>query len=97
MAAALLLGYQVPWRPSRPKIHERAQARLIVCVIQAAIVYPWGVTAKALTPARKPIERRIYELVRKHCGDSQESRIGLPKLHLKIGTTAPLFKFRAAL
>jgi plasmid replication initiation protein len=45
---------------------------------------------------RKPIERRMYELARKHCGDSEVFRIGLPKLHLKIGTTAPLFKFRAA-
>jgi plasmid replication initiation protein len=45
---------------------------------------------------RKPIERRIYELARKHCGDSQQFRIGLQKLHIKIGTTAPLFKFRAA-
>jgi plasmid replication initiation protein len=45
---------------------------------------------------RKSLERRIYELARKHCGDSQQFRIGLQKLHIKIGTTAPLFKFRAA-
>jgi hypothetical protein len=45
---------------------------------------------------RKPLERRIYELARKHCGDSHQFRIGLPKLHKKIGTPAPLFKFRAA-
>jgi plasmid replication initiation protein len=45
---------------------------------------------------RKPLERRIYELARKHCGDSKEFHIGLQKLHIKIGTTAPLFKFRAA-
>jgi hypothetical protein len=46
---------------------------------------------------RKPLERRMYELARKHCGRREEFRIGLPKLHIKIGTTAPLFKFRAAL
>jgi plasmid replication initiation protein len=45
---------------------------------------------------RKPLERRIYELARKHCGDSHQFRIGLSKLHKKIGTPAPLFKFRAA-
>jgi plasmid replication initiation protein len=45
---------------------------------------------------RKPLERRIYELARKHCGDSKEFHVGLQKLHIKIGTTAPLFKFRAA-
>jgi hypothetical protein len=31
-------------------------------------------------------------LARKHCGDSQEFRISLPKLHIKIGTTAPPFR-----
>ena len=44
---------------------------------------------------RKPIERRIYELARKHCGDDQDFKIGLAKLHKKIGTTAPIRKFRA--
>lgn len=45
---------------------------------------------------RKPLERRIYELARKHCGDDKCFKISLSKLHKKIGTTAPLFKFRAA-
>lgn len=43
---------------------------------------------------RKPIERRIYELARKHCGDSASFKIGLDKLHKKIGTTAELRKLR---
>ncbi len=69
-------------RPVRRQ--PRAQSLLIVCAIQAAIVYPRGVTAKALAPARKPIERRIYELARKHCGDSQEFRIGLPNYRVSM-------------
>ena len=44
---------------------------------------------------RKPIERRIYELARKHCGDKPSFKIGLDKLHQKIGTTAPIRKLRA--
>ena len=44
---------------------------------------------------RKPIERRIYELARKHCGDDQDFKISLAKLHKKVGTTAPIRKFRA--
>lgn len=44
---------------------------------------------------RKPIERRIYELARKHCGDHQSCKIGLDKLHKKVGTTAPIRKLRA--
>ena len=46
---------------------------------------------------RKPLERRIYELARKHCGDQPEWKVGLKILHKKIGTTAPLFKFRDAM
>jgi hypothetical protein len=69
-------------RPVRRQ--PRAQSLLIVCAIQAAIVYPRGVMAKALAPARKPIERRIYELARKHCGDSQEFRIGLPNYRVSM-------------
>lgn len=43
---------------------------------------------------RKPLERRIYELARKHCGDQPEWKIGLKTLHKKIGTIAPLRKLR---
>ncbi|CAG0901290.1 unnamed protein product [Cyprideis torosa] len=45
---------------------------------------------------RKPLDRRIYELVRKHCGKQLEWRIGLDKLHLKTGSTASLKEFRRA-
>lgn len=46
---------------------------------------------------RKPVERRIYELARKHCGDQTDWKIGLGTLHKKIGTTAPLRKLRVPL
>ena len=44
---------------------------------------------------RKPMEKRIYEIARKHCGDQELFKIGLEKLQLKIGTQAPLRKLRA--
>ncbi len=44
---------------------------------------------------RKPMERRIYEIARKHCGDQRGFKIGLETLQLKIGTQAPLKKLRA--
>lgn len=44
---------------------------------------------------RKPMERRIYEIARKHCGDQDIFKIGLENLHIKIGTKAPLRKLRA--
>lgn len=41
------------------------------------------------------LERRLYELARKHVGDQREWRIGLEKLAAKVGTsrTLRLFKF----
>lgn len=46
---------------------------------------------------RKPLERRVYELARKHCGQQREWRIGLPLLHAKAGSDAPVRVFRAAI
>lgn len=43
---------------------------------------------------RKPIERRIYELARKHCGDDSSFKIGLAKLHKKTGSSSTLREFR---
>ena len=43
---------------------------------------------------RKPLERRIYELARKHCGEQSEWKIGLKTMHKKIGTTAQIRKLR---
>ncbi|WP_371223664.1 replication initiator protein A [Roseovarius sp. 2305UL8-3] len=45
---------------------------------------------------RKPLERRIYELVRKHCGRQPEWRVSIPTLHKKTGSAAPVRVFRAA-
>ena len=46
---------------------------------------------------RKPLERRIYELCRKHCGRQPEWRVSVATLHKKAGSTAPLRVFRAAM
>lgn len=46
---------------------------------------------------RKPLERRLYELCRKHCGRQSTWRVGVPTLHKKAGSAAPIRVFRAAL
>lgn len=46
---------------------------------------------------RKPLERRIYELARKHCGRQREWRVSVATLHKKSGSAAPIRVFRAAL
>lgn len=45
---------------------------------------------------RKPLNRRIYELARKHCGAQSKWSVSLPTLHLKSGSQDKRFKFRAA-
>lgn len=43
---------------------------------------------------RRPLERRIYEIARKHCGQQKRWQIGLAKLQAKTGSNAPVNKFR---
>jgi plasmid replication initiation protein len=44
---------------------------------------------------RRPLERRIYELARKHVGDQGHSfAIGLEKLQKKVGSNSPEKKFK---
>lgn len=43
---------------------------------------------------RRPLERRLYEIARKHCGKQKRWQIGLSKLQEKTGSNAPLKKFR---
>ena len=43
---------------------------------------------------RKPTERRLYELARKHCGNQPVWKIGMDKLKLKIGSNSPLSKLK---
>ena len=44
-----------------------------------------------------PLERRLYELARKHCGAQKEWVIGLESLHDKLGSTRELRFFKADL
>lgn len=42
----------------------------------------------------KPLERRLYEIARKHCGSQKEWSISLEGLYEKTGSQSPLKKFR---
>lgn len=43
---------------------------------------------------RKPLERRLYEIARKHCGQAGTWRIGLDKLKLKCGSNSTDKEFK---
>lgn len=46
---------------------------------------------------RKPLDCRIYELARKHCGHQKEFKIGLELLRKKTGATSPIRNFKIAI
>ena len=46
---------------------------------------------------RKPLERRLYEIARKHCGQQKRWKIGLPLLLKKTGTQGTEKEFRRKL
>ncbi|MGR3540521.1 MAG: replication initiator protein A [Hasllibacter sp.] len=43
---------------------------------------------------RRPLERRVYEICRKHCGRQPEWRVGLEVLRKKAGSASPVRVFR---
>ena len=45
----------------------------------------------------KPLERRVYELARKHCGQQANWKVSIPLLFKKSGSTGQLYKFRHAI
>lgn len=46
---------------------------------------------------RKPLERRIYEIARKHCGRQESWKVSLKMLHAKTGSTGLLKEFRRSI
>jgi plasmid replication initiation protein len=46
---------------------------------------------------RKPLERRLYELARKHCGRQSEWKVSVATLRKKTGSMSPQRVFRAML
>ena len=46
---------------------------------------------------RKPLERRLYELARKHCGSQPDWRVSVEVLLKKSGSASPRRVFRAML
>lgn len=46
---------------------------------------------------RKPLDRRIYELARKHCGAQRQWQCTVKTLHEKSGSTAPIRNFKVSI
>ncbi len=83
--------------------HSRGGRMISVAVTLSEWLYRAVLAKSVLTLSReyfrlrKPLERRVYELARKHCGRQSEWRVSVAVLHKKTGSTAPVRVFRAAL
>lgn len=82
-------------------VKEDASGRVIAAEVRVSEWFYNAILANELLTInrdyfrlRKPIDRRIYELARKHCGDSPTFKIGLDKLHKKTGSNSSLREFR---
>ncbi|MFT5865352.1 MAG: plasmid replication initiation protein [Gammaproteobacteria bacterium] len=81
---------------------KRGGGRMIrVCVTLSEWLYRAALSKSVLTlnrtyfDLRRPLERRLYELARKHCGRQSEWRISLEVLLKKSGSGSPRRVFRA--
>jgi plasmid replication initiation protein len=46
---------------------------------------------------RKALDRRVYELARKYCGNQSKWRVSMEVLHKKTGSTSSVKEFRRAM
>jgi plasmid replication initiation protein len=78
----------------------RGGRMILVTVTLSDWIYRSVISKSVLTLSRdyfrlrKPLERRVYEIARKHCGRQAEWRIGLETLLKKSGSTSPRRVFR---
>jgi len=83
--------------------HTRAGRMVSVSVTLSDWMYRAVMAKSVLTLSRdyfrlrKPLERRLYEILRKHCGRQAEWRVSVAVLHKKSGSASPLRVFRAML
>lgn len=83
--------------------HSRAGRMVAVAITLSEWLFNAVLSRSVLTLSRdyflmrKPLERRIYELARKHCGRQAEWQISVGVLAKKTGSTSPVRVFRAML
>ena len=86
------------------RVVERADGKAIAVEVELPRWLMWAVEDRQVLKIspdyfrlRKPLDRRIYELARKHCGHQGKWTVGLKTLHKKSGSTASLREFRRAI
>ncbi|WP_074762761.1 replication initiator protein A [Paraburkholderia fungorum] len=84
-------------RCDRPETMSALEVVLSDWLVNAIRSFEVLTLHKAYFSLRKPLERRLYELARKHCGHQPTAQIGLDLLRRKAGSKATLKEFRRML
>lgn len=84
-------------RETRDGRMEEVEIRLSDWVFQAVEALEVLTLDRRYFQLKKPLERRLYELARKHAGQQALFRIGLDKLRGKCGSQSTLKEFRRLL
>lgn len=84
-------------RETRDGRMEEIEIQLSDWVFQAVEAQEVLTLDKRYFQLAKPLERRLYELARKHVGQQTSFKIGLDKLRMKCGSQSTLKEFRRLL
>lgn len=93
-------GLVVQYKVHERQVGDRRDQMSSIAIELPTWLYRAVVSGEVLTldrdyfRLRGGIERRLYELARKHCGTQSRWAIGLEALHIKSGSQSPLKAFR---
>lgn len=91
---ALIDGWRTIASEDRPGTTIAVEVTLSVWLFNAIQSFEIFTLHRDYFRLRRPIERRLYELARKHCGHQTTALIGLDLLRRKAGSKATLKEFR---
>lgn len=90
----LIDGWRTIASQERPGMMAAVEITLSVWLFNAIRSFEVFTLHKDYFRLRRPLERRLYELARKHCGHQATALIGLDLLRQKAGSKATLKEFR---
>ncbi|WP_429472899.1 replication initiator protein A [Paraburkholderia sp. WSM4175] len=90
----LIDGWRTVASEKRPAMVTAVEITLSIWLFNAIQSFEVFTLHKDYFRLRRPLERRLYELARKHCGRQPAALIGLELLRQKTGSKATLNEFR---
>src|SRR3954466_14386341 len=91
--------YRLKWRKNRNGEKSMQSVRVILGRRLYKLILKKGrmLTYDARYFQLKPLEKRLYEIARAHCGDQPGFKMGIEKLRLRVGTNRDLRRFKSEL